>query len=162
MFLFSLIKMFKGPTLFIAEGPRPVTACVSIACYLSLSLQTCYAHPCCLIPSMHIPLSLCVHTYSKYVFQALKSNLRHEHLGGTWKLLWHSVYLTSKSRGRDGSIWVSEDVSVFVSHTPHHRLSFMLHYRPFVFEIFPLTVSWKAVVVPLAPYLPSSQSPPLF
>lgn len=53
-----------------------------------------------------------------------------------WRILWHTVYLTSKSWGRDESIWVSEGISIPVSHTPHHHLCFMLHYRPLYLKYF--------------------------
>jgi len=72
------------------------------------------------------------HTYCGHT-QRLSHTL---HLGGMWRILWHTVYLTSKSWGRDESIWVCKDISIWVSHTPHHCLCFMLHYRPLYLKYF--------------------------
>lgn len=101
----------------------------------SLTHKSVSLHPCFQWVHMQTHKSKCRHKRCGHT-QRLSHTL--EHLGGMWRILWHTVYLTSKSWGRDESIWVREDISIWASHMPHHRLCFMLLYRPLYLKYFPL------------------------
>lgn len=92
MVLFSLIKTFKEPTLFIKAGFRPGTVCVSVICHPPLSLRTCHPLPHWFSVGARY-LSLGVRTYSKCAYRPSNQTVDKNSADAGRDALRHSVAL---------------------------------------------------------------------